>query len=115
MATGIYQSLDFIALVVGIASFISAITIIWAKLKSIKSSAVGTELKPILDKLNVIEDKSDQHYLEILKLMITNTEINPQERMRAYTKYKTLGGNGTIDIYVKKVLSPILEKEYKQN
>jgi hypothetical protein len=68
---------------------------------------------PVLKEIKDVKNNQSKSYLELLKLTITNTEINPQERIRAYDKYIKAGGNGTIKTYVDKRLLPKLKKEYR--
>ena len=109
----IYQSADLIALVVGIASFITAITVISKKIGEIKNNLSQEALKPVLAKINQLGIDIESNTRDTLKLIICNTEIHPQERIKAYDKYKKLGGNSTIDVYVDKKLRPKLKKEYE--
>jgi hypothetical protein len=96
-----------------IVEFIAILTAVFTGAKYLKNLQHKIN-EPVLNELKDIKKQQRKNYLETLKLTITNTEINPQERMRAYDRYIEHGGNGTIKAYVDKKLTPKLKKEYKK-
>jgi hypothetical protein len=95
----IIEILDISSLIL-LATFITTITAFSKKIRSWLFAPTRDEIK--------------KNRVEILKLTITNSEINPQERIRAYNYYKRIGGNGAVDEYVETKLKPILHKEYEK-
>jgi hypothetical protein len=51
--------------------------------------------------------------LDIMRLQCINETLPVTTRARIYEEYKRLGGNHWLDLYYKKHLQPLLEKEVK--
>jgi hypothetical protein len=113
IAEHIYESWDLIALIAGIASFITAITVIATAIKKVSNGLSKNTLSPVMEKLDKTQSCINKLTREILKLTITNNELSLSERIRAFDDYEKLGGNGEIKVYVNTAIKPLLENKLK--
>jgi hypothetical protein len=74
-----------------------------------KLDAMAAAMNNIETSVGSIKESHGDIIMAILKENITNKELPPQERVRAYEKYKSKGGNGWVDAYYNKFVKPMLD------
>jgi hypothetical protein len=62
-----------------------------------------------------VNERVSRVELDILKLKVTDENLPPSERLKSYEAYKKLGYNGWMEIYVQKILMPLIENEVGGN
>ncbi len=105
--------------IIGIAEIVSALTVIvttfFAIEKFTKGKITAWLQKPILDKLKEFEKRMDKFEINQLKSIIMNDNIPLSERLEAGDRYITLGGNGAIKVFYKKLKDDYYEKLEKED